>query len=84
MLINPQILDNTLSMLSNFIDLLLLLLKDLLVSSFQDVLLSLLVEEIKFPLFLMLVGSNVEYSVLVMVLEIFIMFFLMLIPKKVV
>lgn len=51
--INPQTMDKTLSMLSNFTELLLKLLKDLLVSSFQDVLLSSLVVEMLFPLFLM-------------------------------
>jgi hypothetical protein len=53
MSINPQMMEKTLSMLSLNTELLLLLLKDLLVSSFQDVLLSMLVVEIKFPLFLM-------------------------------
>jgi hypothetical protein len=51
--INPQMMDKTLSMLLNFTELLLKLLKDLLVSSFQDVLLSSLVVEMLFPLFLM-------------------------------
>jgi len=85
MLINPQTLEKTMSMLSNFTELLWPQInKDLLVSSFQDVLLSSLVVEIKFPLFLMLMVSNVEYSVPIMVLEIFILFFLILLSKMLV
>jgi hypothetical protein len=76
--INPQTMDKTLSMLSNFTELLLKLLKDLLVSSFQDVLLSSLVVEMLFPLFLMFQVSNVEFSVPLMVLEIFITLLLMM------
>jgi hypothetical protein len=74
----PQTMEQNLSMLSNFTDLLQLLLKDLLVSSFQDVLLSMLVVEMLFPLFLMFQVSNVEFSVPLMVLEIFITLLLMM------
>jgi predicted MPP superfamily phosphohydrolase len=74
LLINLPIQVNTSQMLSNFTEKKLVTLKDMLVSSFQDVLHSTLkLLLIKLLLFLMLLVSNVGFMVPLMVLVIYMM-----------
>lgn len=79
LLINPLMMVLSSQMLSNFTELVIQMPtnKDMLVSSFQDVLhSSLKLHQIKLLLFLMLLVSNVGFMVHKMVMEIFSMFFI--------